>query len=324
MIAGLIVSTDVTEQRRSEAALRERTEDLERSNRDLEQFADIASHELKTPLRHIAGFAELLAEEHEGLLSEEADQYIAGVVQGVREMTAVIEALLRYSRAKTNENRMQSVHMGHLVKQVLGSLAPRIHEVGGHVEVDWETLPTLRGDPVLLKQLVENLVWNGLKFSQPSPVVRVSAARDLFDWVFTVEDNGPGGGSRASRDDLPDVQAQPDGRGGVGHRPVPLQEDRRHSPRENLGGAGLWAAREARGHVPVQHPCPKQGRDHTPLSAATSSGDSATPTPSFAAARSFARTGCGVSGRSKCSVNTSRATASGMRHGRKLPAPSVR
>jgi len=192
VIAGLMVATDVTEERQREAALEERTDDLERSNRDLEQFADIASHELKTPLRHISGFADILADEHEGLLSDEADECIGHITHGVREMQGVIEALLRYSRAKTNENRMQSVNLAMIAKQVLLSIAPKVEEVGGLVQVDWESLPTVRGDPVLLKQLLENLIWNGIKFSQPNPVVHVEGTRDLLDWVVSVTDNGPG------------------------------------------------------------------------------------------------------------------------------------
>lgn len=192
VIAGLMVATNVTDDRVREAALQDRTEELERSNRDLEQFADIASHELKTPLRHISGFADILAEEHEGLLSEEADLCLENITQGVHEMQGVIEALLRYSRAKTSGNRVQSVDLGALVKQVLTSLSTRIATSGGRVDVEWATLPTVRGDPVLLKQLLENLIWNAIKFSQPNPVVRVSGVRDLLDWVVTVEDNGPG------------------------------------------------------------------------------------------------------------------------------------
>jgi len=192
VIAGLMVATDVTEDRAREAVLKDRTDDLERSNRDLEQFADIASHELKTPLRHISSFAEILAEEHEGLLSEEADGCIGNITQGVREMQGVIEALLRYSRAKTNESRMQSVNLNGLLEQVLRSLAPRIEAAGGVVEAKLGSFPTVRGDPVLIKQLLENMLGNAIKFSQPNPVVHVTAARDLLDWVISVEDNGPG------------------------------------------------------------------------------------------------------------------------------------
>mgnify|MGYP002787582655 CR=1 FL=1 len=192
IIGGLMIATDVTGERQREAALQNRTDDLERSNRDLEQFADIASHELKTPLRHISGFAEILAEEHEGLLSNDADMCISNITQGVREMQGVIEALLRYSRAKTSEERMQQVDLKWLLNQVLKSIDRRIEAAGGRVDVDWDSLPIVRGDPVLLKQLIENLIVNGIKFSSPNPTVQVSAARDLFDWVIAVEDNGPG------------------------------------------------------------------------------------------------------------------------------------
>lgn len=187
MVGGLCTFMDITSMKSRETALKERTEDLERSNRDLEQFADIASHELKTPLRHISSFADILAE---GLDPEHDEEYLAHITQGVLEMHGVLEALLRYSRAKTNENRMQMVDVSYILQSVLDGFSVRNPQ--GDVEVAWDTLPTLRGDPVLLRQLLENLIWNGIKFSQPEAKVQVWAERNASDWIIVVKDNGPG------------------------------------------------------------------------------------------------------------------------------------
>ena len=187
---GMAVALDITDATLREQALENAIADLERSNRDLEQFADVASHEMKSPLRRISSFAELLSEDYEGLLSDEADEYLGHITEGVHEMANVIEALLTFSRAKTLEERMEPVDFNELFDHTVRGLCSRIKDVGG--EVYREKLPTVYGDPVLLKQLLENLIWNGLKFSKENPVVRVSAHRDLLEWVFSVSDNGPG------------------------------------------------------------------------------------------------------------------------------------
>jgi signal transduction histidine kinase len=188
---GMAVFQDVTESKAAQLALTNAIHDLERSNRDLEQFADIASHELKSPLRRIGSFAEILLEEYEGMLSVEADDYLHHINRGVEEMRSVVEALLTYSRAKSQEDRTTQVDFNKLVEDTIRRMGHRIELAKGTV-VRVGSLPTLSGDPVLLRQLLENLIGNGLKFAQPKPTIRVTAHRDLLTWIFSVTDDGPG------------------------------------------------------------------------------------------------------------------------------------
>jgi PAS domain S-box-containing protein len=189
---GMAVFVDVTEQKRIIQALQDQTLDLERSNRDLERFANVASHELKSPLRRIASFAELLAEDFEGLLNDEADEYINHIIDGVRSLSEVIESLLVYSRVQTDATHMEWVNLNDVCDEVCVSLAPLISDAGA--EVQKGGLPTVTGDRVLLKQLLQNLLTNAVKFycGDSHPIVHITADRDLLDWEVSVADNGPG------------------------------------------------------------------------------------------------------------------------------------
>lgn len=190
---GMSVVHDITEQRGVVTALRDRTADLERSNRDLEQFANVASHELKAPLRRIASFAELLAGEYQGRLSGEADEYIGHVIEGVGALKDVIDSLLVYSRVQTDRSEMETLNLNEVLVEAVKNLGPMIRDYGA--SVTQERLPSeVFGDRVLLRQLLENLIGNGIKFNNTGkqPRVHIKAKRGLLDWEVTVIDNGPG------------------------------------------------------------------------------------------------------------------------------------
>jgi len=189
----MAVFRDVSEERLTLEVLKDRTHDLERSNRDLEQFANVASHELKAPLRRISSFAELLAIEYPGTLSNETSSYIQHIVDGVQALHEVIEALLTYSRVQTDRSAMQWVDMNTVFAEAVQNLGPMIAERGAKVEAGGLPVSVV-GDPVLLRQLLENLICNGIKFNTTGrvPEVHVSAYRGLMDWEIFVEDNGPG------------------------------------------------------------------------------------------------------------------------------------
>lgn len=189
---GMAVFHDVTEQKRIVQALQEQALDLERSNRDLERFANVASHELKSPLRRIASFAELLAEDYEGMLGDDADDSINEIIEGVRSLSEVIEALLAYSRVQTDASNMGWVDLNVLCDEVMKGLAPVIRDTGAVVTK--ADLPTVTGDEVLLKQLCQNLISNAIKFydGPGRPEVTVTAVRELLDWEISIRDNGPG------------------------------------------------------------------------------------------------------------------------------------
>ena len=190
---GMAVFLDVTEQRATVAALEDQTADLARSNRDLEQFANVASHELKSPLRRISSFAEIMAEEYEGLLSDEADDYLHHIVDGVESLREVIESLLVYGRVQTDRSHMARVDMNEVFMGALKHLQAQVQETGAVVKAG--TFPSnITGDEVLLRQLLENLIGNAIKFNTTGrkPAVTITSRRDLLEWEFSVADNGPG------------------------------------------------------------------------------------------------------------------------------------
>lgn len=176
----------------SHAALEEQAEDLRRSNRDLEQFAYVASHDLQEPLRKVASFTQLLSSRYSGQLDERADQYIAFAVDGAKRMQRLINDLLGFSRVGRIGTELADVDLRVLVDQVLGDLQTAIDETGARVVVG--DLPVVRGEAPLLAQLLANLVGNALKFRHPDrpPVVRIDARRVGGYWEMVCEDNGIG------------------------------------------------------------------------------------------------------------------------------------
>lgn len=185
------IARDVTEQ----VALREERAryalELERSNRDLEQFAYVASHDLQEPLRMVTSFLQLLARRYEGQLDETADQYIGFAVDGAQRMRRLIDDLLSYSRVGTRGSPFEPVDLGALTKDTLQDLAEAINDAGATIEVG--ALPVVDGDPAQLGQVLQNLIGNALKFrGNEPPRVRVHAEVDGDAYVVTVEDHGIG------------------------------------------------------------------------------------------------------------------------------------
>ncbi len=173
------------------AELQEHAEELERSNADLEQFAYIASHDLSEPLRTISGFVQLLSSRYRGELDDQADQFISYVVDGTERMRALIDGLLLYSRASSQEQHRRPVSLAETVARVRSSLGPALEESGGHILE--EELPDVVADPTQLEQILQNLIANALKFrGEDPPEVRVLATRQPGAWRVTVRDNGIG------------------------------------------------------------------------------------------------------------------------------------
>lgn len=182
---------DITERKRAESELRNRAEELARSNRELEQFAYVASHDLQEPLRTVSGFAELLAKRYQNQLGEEADEYIGFITAGTRRMKSLIEDLLRYSRVSRERTELSQVDLNAVLQTALANLQAAISSSGARIDAG--PLPSLRADRQQLVQLFQNLVGNALKFrSEAPPEVRIRAERHDGDWWFSVRDNGIG------------------------------------------------------------------------------------------------------------------------------------
>jgi len=188
----LSISSDISARKRNEEALRERTRELEASNRELAEFAYIASHDLREPLRKISSFCQLLADGYQGRLDEKANQYIAFIVDGAERMQQLIEDVLAFSRSGRSAGKTSEVDCAAIVRLVTRDLAAMIEETGACITVAG-SLPVVRAEPALLTQVFENLVSNAIKFrgSDP-PRVTISAAREKNAWRFAVADNGIG------------------------------------------------------------------------------------------------------------------------------------
>ena len=172
--------------------LEQQAAELTRSNRDLEQFAYVASHDLQEPLRKVASFCQLLQRRYEGQLDERADQYIGFAVDGAQRMQRLINDLLAFSRIGRVTAGFTDVDLNAIVEEAVGQHEAALQRTGG--EVTWDPLPVVRGEEALLAALIGNLVSNSLKFRRPDtpPRVHLSAARVGEEWEITCRDNGIG------------------------------------------------------------------------------------------------------------------------------------
>ncbi|SCL40562.1 HAMP domain-containing protein [Micromonospora pallida] len=172
--------------------LQKQAEELVRSNRDLEQFAYVASHDLQEPLRKVASFCQLLQRRYAGQLDERADQYIAFAVDGAQRMQRLINDLLAFSRIGRLTTGFTEVDLNKVMGDVAGQTeAARQY---ADAELTWSELPTIRGEEPLLTNLLANLVSNSVKFRRPDvpPKVHVSARLCDDEWEITCRDNGIG------------------------------------------------------------------------------------------------------------------------------------
>ncbi len=198
LLYGIAQVQDITRRKNSEdrlgslaAELERRATELERSNSDLQEFAYVASHDLSEPLRMVSSYVQLLARRYGGQLDSDADEFIAFAVDGVNRMQRLIDDLLAYSRAGTQEYRIAPVDCEELVRDTLGGMQTTVAESGATIVVS--DLPTVRADEGQLRQLFQNLIGNGIKFrAEDPPRVEVSAEREDDAWRFSVEDNGIG------------------------------------------------------------------------------------------------------------------------------------
>jgi PAS domain S-box-containing protein len=183
---------DITERKRAERQLRQRTEELARSNRDLEQFAYVASHDLQEPLRAVAGPLQILQRRYQGQLDERADEFIGHAVDGATRMQSLIDDLLSYSRVGRLEDPKQPAPVEQALEIAVKNLAVVIQETGA--EVTHEPLPVVQGISTQLALLFQNLIGNAIKFrgEDRSPRIHVAAKAAGDEWQFSVADNGIG------------------------------------------------------------------------------------------------------------------------------------
>jgi signal transduction histidine kinase len=201
--AGVTALRDVTERRISEQKIRklndelesrvlQRTAQLEAANRELESFSYSVAHDLRAPLRHIAGFAQILLDDFSSQLEPEAQQYLARVQQGTRRMGLLADELLNLARVGRQQLNLQTTDMTAIAREVIAELKP---EYAGRC-VEWKLgdLPSVQCDAALMKQVFQSLISNAIKYSRPRAraIIEIGQAQCKQQTAIFVRDNGVG------------------------------------------------------------------------------------------------------------------------------------
>jgi PAS domain S-box-containing protein len=188
----VVIARDIRARKRAEEELHSALTRLEQSNRELEDFAYVASHDLQEPLRKIQAFGDLLRSKHAALLPDQARDYIERMQSAARRMQVLINDLLSFSRVTTKAQPFVPVDLAHVAAEVVKDLEVRLHDSGGRIVVG--AMPVIDADPLQMRQLLQNLAGNGLKFHRPDvpPAVEMHATIDGDRCHITVSDNGIG------------------------------------------------------------------------------------------------------------------------------------
>lgn len=241
----------------------EQAEELRRSNRDLEQFAYVASHDLQEPLRKVASFTQLLQKRYGGQLDDRADQYIEFAVDGAKRMQRLIQDLLGFSRVGRSLDEPRTIALADALDEALVNLEPALEGLGARIEVS--DLPTVVGQPTLLVQLFQNLVGNAIKFRSPDrpPVVSIGAERrspagrsgartTASGWTLST----PTGSSSSSRGSIPKTSMRGRGSGSrCARRSWNTTVGTSGSTPPRTSPTAAWSARPSAGPTPTRPWC---------------------------------------------------------------------
>jgi PAS domain S-box-containing protein len=198
----LVNSRDITDRKIVENQLRAFTERLAQSNRELEDFAYVASHDLQEPLRKVQAFGDRLNKKYADALGDEGRDYVRRMRDAADRMQILINDLLTFSRVATKTQPFAPVDLNKIASEVISDLEIKIEETGASVEV--ADLPNVEADPLQMRQLLQNLIGNALKFKRESvaPVIKIYAVENEMETDagqnfvrhvrFAVEDNGIG------------------------------------------------------------------------------------------------------------------------------------
>lgn len=187
----IAISRDVTERKQAERKLRETVEELQRSNADLRQFADVTAHDLQEPLRMITSYVQLLKRRYSDRLDSDADEFIDFAVGGAHRLQRLIDDLLTYSHLSATPNSLDEVDCQVALKKTLSVL--ELDPQRSEAVVTYDFLPVVKAHEAQLIRVFSNLVANAVKFRGPEqPRVHISARRRSGDWIFSVKDNGIG------------------------------------------------------------------------------------------------------------------------------------
>ncbi len=182
---------DVTGMKKgAENAIVRLNEELLRSNKELENFAYIASHDLQEPLRMVSSFTQMLEQRYGDKLDKDAREYIRFAVDGAKRMYDLLNGLLAYSRIQTKGHKFVKVNMSEVFEKVINNLSLRIQEKNAIITKS--SLPVIFADENQMIQLLQNLFENGIKFSQGNPKIQLSSGAENNQFLFSVKDEGMG------------------------------------------------------------------------------------------------------------------------------------
>jgi PAS domain S-box-containing protein len=205
-IVGLAgIGLDITERKLADEKLRAFAAQLERSNRELQDFAYVASHDLQEPLRKIVVFGERLCERYAEVLPPEARDYLERMRRAAQRMQTLINDLLTFSRVTTRARPFERVNLQQILQEVIGDLETRIEQTGARVTI--EPLPTVDADPLQMRQLFQNLLGNALKFRKPEEPPRIRV------WAESFQGPRPDRGPQAVAEPLCRIHVQDNGIG---------------------------------------------------------------------------------------------------------------
>jgi PAS domain S-box-containing protein len=184
-------NTDITKLKQIEETLNESTEELKRSNIELERFAYVSSHDLQEPLRMVTLFSQLLEKRYKNKLDSDANEFIEYIIEGAQRMRQLINDLLEYSRITSHAKEFENVDLEKVLDVVLTNLSILIIE--NNVTISHDPLPTVFADQNQMLQVFQNLITNAIKFhGQKPPKIHISVQKGEKEWIFTVLDNGIG------------------------------------------------------------------------------------------------------------------------------------
>ncbi len=186
------VARDITQRHLVEEKLRNFADELQRSNAELQDFASVASHDLQEPLRKIQSFADELKMCIGDKIDADERDTLDRMIAAAGRMRTLINDLLAFSRVTTMAKPFVPVDLGLTVKEVLSDLEARTRDTNGRIEVC--DLPTIDADPMQMRQLLQNLIGNGLKFHTPgvAPIIKISGENGGANYRLSVADNGIG------------------------------------------------------------------------------------------------------------------------------------